>query len=78
MWVKCHECNSTGFKNTITKFNYRMINNIHDIDIFDTIECKEACELCNNDSIDIIDNLMIGYIYVDDHYDPITPPTSPR
>ena len=78
MWVECHQCNGTGFKNTKIKFNYRLINNIHNIDVFDTIECREACELCNNDSIDIIDNLMMGYIFVDDHYDPVSPPSSPR
>ena len=78
MWVECHQCNGTGFKDTITKFNYRLINNIHNIDVFDTIECRKACELCNNDSIDIIDNLMMGYIFVDDHYDPVSPPSSPR
>ena len=52
--------------------------NIHDIDVFDTIECKKSCELCNNDIINRIDYVLIGYIFVDDHYDPITPPTSPR
>ena len=50
MWVECHQCNGTGFKDIITKFNYRLVNNIHNIDIFDTIECRKACELCNNDT----------------------------
>ena len=78
MWVTCHICNGTGFKNTKTKYNYKFINIIHDTDGFDTFECKDVCDLCNNDSIVILDNLMIGYIFVDDHYDPVSPPSSPR
>jgi hypothetical protein len=65
MWVTCHDCKATGF---IPK---TLINNPQGY--YQKIPCKT----CNPQRI-LLDNLMKGQIWVEDNYEPVSPPLSPR
>ena len=66
MWVKCHECKGSGYNRHII------------IDEFNEDDKKCFCKSCNYLFENIWENMMSGYINVDDKINPITPPNSPR
>lgn len=69
MWVKCHNCNGTGFEPNQTT----IIN--HD----GSYTYKKVCHTCNLFYlVDRIDNVLIGYLYVDDEYDVFIEPDEPN
>jgi hypothetical protein len=70
MWVTCHNCNGDGFKiNNYTIKGQNRRNNFIPIK-------KIPCNICNPRRY-IIDTIMLGQIWVNDNYFPITPPNSP-
>jgi len=69
MWIICNSCEESGFIRG---------NDIKNIALDQVIILNKPCKCCNNDSICILDNVMLGYIWIDDNIDPISPPVSPR
>ncbi len=65
MWVSCHDCKATGFIPKTLKKNSQGYYQ------------KIPCRTCNPQRI-LLDNLMKGQLWVEDNYEPITPPQSPR
>ena len=63
MWVTCHTCDGYGFiRGKKITFNH--------------MKQKVPCHICNPRRF-IIDTIMLGQIWVEDNYFPITPPSSP-
>ena len=70
MWIICNYCEGSGFiKNN---------NDVKEINLDQEIILNKPCKYCNNDSICILDNVMLGYLWIDDNTTPISPPNSPR
>lgn len=68
MWVKCHNCNGTGFEPHQTTI----------INQDGSYTYKKICHTCNLFYlVDRIDNVLIGYLYVDDEYDVFIEPDEP-
>ena len=68
MWVKCHNCYGTGFEPNQTTIIKR----------HGTYTYRKVCSTCNLFHIDRIDNVMIGYLYVDDEYEVFIKPDEPE
>ena len=65
MWSTCHTCMGEGFlPKSVKKNSQGYIQKI-------------PCQTCNPQRT-LLDNLMKGQIWVEDTYDPVTPPSSPR
>lgn len=65
MWVTCHKCMGSGFSPKIIKKNPQGYYQ------------KIPCQTCNTQRI-FLDNLMRGQLWVEDNYEPVSPPSSPR
>ena len=70
MWVTCHECNGQGyivkgFKISTKNSNKKNYSNL-----------KKPCPTCVPRGT-FLDIIMRGQLWVEDNYDPITPPNSP-
>jgi len=64
MWVTCNACSGKGFHMSCDKtYSYK---------VWKTIPCK-VCNPLNT----FFNEYMRGQIWIDDNYEPISPPSSP-
>jgi len=64
MWITCNACSGKGF---ITSFD-----KTYPCKVYETISCK----VCNPLNMRF-DEYVRGQLWVDDNYEPISPPSSP-
>ena len=69
MWITCNACSGKGTEITIS------FDKTYPCKIYKTVPCK----VCNPLKLAILfDENVRGLIWVDDNYEPISPPRSPK
>ena len=70
MWSTCHECMGSGYHPEICVESFT--NHVR-------VSSKNIpCEYCNPIGLSLLNTIIKGQIWIDDSYEPVTPPSSPR